>query len=346
MDATVHAGVAASPREGDGRGRYVPILWRVFVVNALVLATLAVITVLRLSPSSFASPWALVMELPVLTGALVVMLLVNLLLIRRIVAPLEELRALMERVDLLRPGQRLPLDRRSRSEATELADGFNEMLERLEAEREESTRRALAAQESERLRVAQELHDEIGQGLTAVLLQLGRARKDASPEVGAHLDRTQNTVKGSLEEVRRIARALRPEALDELGLVSALGGFSDRLAERSDLRLTRALDGNLPLLTYEQELVIYRVAQEALTNVARHSLAGHAEVTLERQSEAVRLTVADDGVGIDLDRPMAGGIRGMYERALLVEGDITFAERAGGGTVVRLDVPIAREPAW
>ncbi len=346
MDATVDAGVSTSPPADDGRGRYVPILWRVFVVNALVLATLAVITILRLSPGSFASPWSLVMELPVLTGALVVMLLVNLLLIRRIVAPLEQLRTLMERVDLLKPGQRLWLDRRSRSEATELAEGFNDMLQRLEAEREESTRRALAAQESERLRVAQELHDEIGQGLTAVLLQLGRARKQASAEVGEHLDHTQNTVKASLEEVRRIARALRPEALDELGLVSALGGFSDRLAERSDLRLTRRLDGNLPLLSYEQELVIYRVAQEALTNVVRHSLAGSAEMTLECRESAVRLAVADDGIGIDLDRPMTGGIRGMYERALLVEGDITVAERPGGGTLVLLDVPVAREPSW
>jgi len=326
--------------------RYVPILWRVFVTNALVLAALAVITILRLSPSSLSSPFDAVMELPALTAALAMMLVVNLLLIRRIVAPLEQLRALMRQVDLLRPGQRITLDRRSRSEATELADGFNEMLQRLEGEREESTRRALAAQESERLRVAQELHDEIGQGLTAALLQIGRTRKQAPAELAPALDQTQDTIRANLEEVRRIAHALRPEALDELGLVSALARLSERLGGRTALRVTHTLTRDLPALGYEQELVIYRVAQEALTNVIRHSLAGHADLSLTARGQSVCLCVVDDGLGIAPDIDVNGGIRGMYERALLVGGDLTVKGRPSGGTHVQLEVPIAEDEPW
>lgn len=348
-DGKLGAGIRIRPRREpseESPRRYVPILWRVFVTNALVLATMGVITILRLSPRSLSTPLGVVRELPVLTGALAVMLLVNLLLIRRTVAPLEQLRALMRQVDLLRPGQRITLDRRSRSEATELAEGFNDMLQRLETEREESTRRALAAQESERLRVAQELHDEIGQGLTAVLLQLGRTRKHAPAEIVEDLDQTQDTIRANLEEVRRIAHALRPEALDELGLVSALAGLTERLADSTTLRVTRTLERDLPPLGYEQELVIYRVAQEALTNVVRHSLAGHAAISLTAEANRVRLCVADDGLGIASDLAPDGGILGMYERALLVDGDLAVEQRPGGGTQVQLDVPVAEGTPW
>jgi len=156
------------------RRRYRSLFWRVFTTNAAVLVATAVITTLVFSPGIVSSPVAAI-ELVILAGGLGAMLMVNLVLMRRALAPLERLTSLTRTVDPLRPGQRVSVPG-GESEAAELAEAFNEMLDRLEEERLESSRRALEAQESERLRVAQELHDEVGQSLTAVLLGGGSCR--------------------------------------------------------------------------------------------------------------------------------------------------------------------------
>jgi two-component system sensor histidine kinase UhpB len=163
------------------RPRYRRLFWRIFAANAVVLAAACAMAVLILSPGSLSEPVA-IREVAIFAGALVVMVLANLLVTRRLVAPLEGLVRVMREVDLMKPGSRVSVGG-GPSEATELAETFNAMLERLEAEREESMRRVIGAQESERLRVAQELHDEIGQNLTAALLQLARVRKRAGPEL-------------------------------------------------------------------------------------------------------------------------------------------------------------------
>ncbi len=324
--------------------RYTPLVWRVSAANAAVLTLACLVTIVVFSPGTVSS-FVAVRELAILAGALVMMLAANLFLMRRAITPVQQLTQLMREVDLLRPGQRLPnADGPPESEAAELAEAFNEMLERLETEREESARRALFAQESERLRVAQELHDEIGQGLTAALLQLGRAKKEAPDELHGQLSEAQETVRANLDELRRIAQRLRPDALDELGLVSALIGFSERLSEQTGLRLERRLDRDLPAISYEQELVVYRVAQEALTNVVRHSHADRAVLALSVSEELIELMVADSGLGIDPDAKGGSGIRGMRERALLVEGDLWVGRSEAGGTVVRLTLPLADFP--
>jgi two-component system, NarL family, sensor histidine kinase UhpB len=192
----------------------------------------------------------------------------------------------------------------------------------------------LDAQESERLRVSRELHDEVGQTLTAVLLQLGRIAKHAPPELAAELEDAQERARETLEEVRRISRELRPEALDDLGLASALVALSERFG----LDVTRRLDRDLPELNEETELVIYRVAQEALTNVARHSGSEHVELELSSDNGSLTLRVLDDGCGIDAED--GGGLRGMRERAVLVGADFSVGRRRGGGTEVRLEVPL------
>lgn len=193
---------------------YPRLFWRVFAINAAVLALACALAVVVFSPGTFSSPVAL-KELGIFVGALAVMVAANLLLTRRITAPLEDLVALMRRVDPLHPGVRVGV-RGGPSEAAELARAFNEMLDRLERERDESTRRALNAQESERLRVAQELHDEIGQNLTAAVLQLARIRKRAPAELRGELTEAAETVRENLDDLRRIAQRLRPQALDEL----------------------------------------------------------------------------------------------------------------------------------
>jgi two-component system sensor histidine kinase UhpB len=319
---------------------YPRLFWRIFIANAAVLALACAAAVVVLSPA------VALEELGILAGAVAIMVAVNLVVTRRIVAPLEELVALMRRVDPLVLGERVRVSGRP-SEATELAQAFNAMLARLEHERAQSTRRALEAQESERLRVAQELHDEIGQTLTAALLQIGRIGKRAPEDLRAELSQAAETVRDNLDDLRRIAQRLRPQELDELGLASALAHFSDRLSEQAGLLIARRFEQDLPELGYEEELVIYRVAQEALTNVVRHAQASRAELVLERAPDRLILRVGDDGRGLGGDvRAGAGGILGMRERAALIGAKLSIEPRAPHGTEVALHVPLGDGGLW
>jgi signal transduction histidine kinase len=202
----------------------------------------------------------------------------------------------------------------------------------------ESARSTLAGQEAERQRLARELHDEIGQTLTALLLQLGRAAKEASPDVVQRLGDAQEAARASIGEVQRIVRELRPEALEDLGLATALTVLANRVQEHTGLRIVRRLEHDLPALSRDEELVAYRVAQEALTNVVRHAEASRAELRLERTRDGVSLSVTDDGRG--MDGANAGtGIRGMQERALLIGARLAIDSSESGGSEVRLTFP-------
>jgi two-component system sensor histidine kinase UhpB len=294
---------------------------------------------LSLSPANIPAPGSLALESALLLMlGITVMLVANLFLLRRALDPLRRLTDLMRRVDPLRPGQRIPVYGHD-AEVADLTQAFNEMIERLEEERRDATGRAVAAQEGERHRIAQELHDEIGQGLTAALLQLEGAMKVAPPDLVAKLSGAVESVRGSLEEAREVASRLRPEALDDLGLVSALSALGKRLSAQTGLRIDLELYDGLPSLAPEHEIVVYRVAQEALTNVLRHADATRARVCLDRRAHAVRLRVADDGVGLNGREP-GGGVRGMRERALLIGADLTIEPGEDGGLAVTLDVPV------
>jgi two-component system sensor histidine kinase UhpB len=302
----------------------VPLLWRVFAINAalLVVATL----LLALTPATIHARIALVEGLD-LVVALVLMLAANLLLLRHTLRPIDRLVERMRKIDLLQPGQRIR--EQGGVEVVELTHTFNEMLERLETERRESGQRALRAQEAERRRIAGGLHDEVGQVLTGVLLRLDD-------------DETKQAVRQALEEVRRIARELRPEMLEQLGLVSALTELSRKFAE-SGVQVERHFAADLPPLSDDAELAVYRVAQESLTNIARHADASRVEIALHPGADSVVLRVVDDGRGIpgpDAFTPNGqGGLRGMRERALLVGGALAIKCGRQGGVEVRLEVP-------
>ena len=322
------------PEGGSGRAkaRPMPMLWRVFAANAAVFAI--AFAALALSPVTISSPIRLV-ELVILLVGLVVMLLVDLLLLRQVLAPIHRLVRTMERIDRLHSGQRAVGFDRASSETLALAKAFNGMLDRLETERRESSARALAAQEAERLRIARELHDEIGQTLTAVALRAEHAAGQGGPE-RRDLTEMAEVVQQSLQDVRRISRELRPEALDELGLVNALIALCSRVAEQSGLHIHRQLEGGLPKLAPDVELAIYRVAQEALTNAMRHSKATEVTVSLTRENGALVLTVTDNGNGLDEDLVEAGGLTGMRERAMLIGADLSIESGYGAGVTVTL----------
>jgi two-component system sensor histidine kinase UhpB len=313
-----------------------PLFWRVFAINGALLV--AGTLLLALTPVTIHAPIALV-EIGVLVLGLAAMLAANLLLLRPAFAPLDRLVRRMRTVDLLRPGQRLAES--GGLEVAELVRAFNEMLERLEAERRDSGRHALAAQEAERLRIARGLHDEVGQALTGVLLQLDSLADADSPQYDRDIDEAKRTVRLALEEVRRIAQELRPAMLEHLGLVSSLTELSRKFADLTGLEVKRRFDPDLPALSPDAELALYRVAQESLTNVARHAGASSVEIALERGGSSVTLRVSDDGRGLDgPDLPSGhGGLRGMRERAILVGGALAIKPGRRGGVEVRLEVP-------
>ena len=325
------------------RGRGLSLLWWVFLANGSVLVV--ALLLLALSPITIDAPIE-PGQLALLVAGFVVMLVLNLVLLRRVLSPLFELTKLMSSIDPDRPGRRLSgVDPRS-AEGQALASAFNAMLDRLESARREAARTALAAQEAERTRVARELHDEIGQTLTAVTIQAERAA-DGDPETAPEALRdVAGAVHESLDELRRIARELRPEALDDLGLVNALIALCSRVDGQGGLVVRRELQGRLPALPRDVELVVYRIAQEALTNAMRHSNARSARVSLKADAEAVTLSVADDGRGIGEQLPGGtAGIAGMRERALLVGGRLSIESRPRRGTEVRLTIPVEEEGA-
>jgi two-component system sensor histidine kinase UhpB len=270
-------------------------------------------------------------------------LAVNLRRLRRRFGPLERLIEEMEKVDLSRPGPLLPasIDGIGETEEVERIElAFLRMMRRLEAERRRAGSATLQAQEEERARVARDLHDEVNQSLTGLLLRLEAVREAAPPELEAELAETKALANQAMRELLSLARQLRPTALDDLGLAAAVAGQVEQLAH-GEIAAAIATHGDFSDLGDDAQLVVYRVAQEALSNAARHSGAGKIEVGLRRlESGGVALTVADDGRGFAFDESEGGlGIAGMRERALLIGGELTIESRPGRGTTVRLTVP-------
>ncbi len=270
-------------------------------------------------------------------------LLVNGLLLQRRFTPLERLIEEMEKVDLSRPGPLLPasIDGVGETEEVERIElAFLRMMRRLEAERRRAGSAALAAQEEERARVARDLHDEVNQSLTGLLLRLEAARAEAPPELEAELAEVKTLANQAMRELLSLARQLRPTALDDLGLVAAIGGLVEAL-DRGDLDAAMSTDGDFSDLGDDAQLVVYRVAQEALSNAGRHSGAGRVAVALRRRDDGgVELEVEDDGRGFAFAESESGlGIGGMRERALLIGGELTIESRPGHGTTVDLRLP-------
>jgi two-component system sensor histidine kinase UhpB len=288
-------------------------------------------------------------ELALVLGfAVALTILVNVFMLQRRFRPLERLVDEMERADLSRPGANLRSATDGRSDPEEVARlqlAFRRMLERLEAERRRTSSAALAAQEEERARVARDLHDEVNQSLTGLLLRLEAARVKAPAELAHELADTKALANQAMEELLMLARQLRPTALDDLGLKAALAGHVSELGRQGKIRTSFEAHGDFSALPSDVQLVVYRVAQEALSNAARHSGADSVRVRLLRErsggGDRVELTVGDDGSGFTFDQAARGlGIAGMRERALLVGGDVEVESRPNVGTRVSLRVPL------
>ena len=276
--------------------------------------------------------------------AVALCVLVNVYLLQRRLRPLERLVDEMERADLSRPGANLqaPAGLGEPEEVERLNRTFRGMLDRLETERRRTSSAALAAQEEERARIARDLHDEVNQSLTGLLLRLEAVRAQAPYELAKEIDDTKALANQAMEELLTLARQLRPTALDDLGLKAALAGNVTELDRRSPIDVSFSSDASsYSDLSADAQLVVYRVAQESLSNAAQHADAKTIKVSLWRKHGTVELTVEDDGRGFTFDQASRGlGMGGMRERALLVGGDLRIESRPGVGTRVRLLVPI------
>jgi len=307
---------------------------RVVLINGLLFAlgTAALV----ISPATV-SQQPLLSEIVVLVVGLGVMILANTFLVGASLRPLDRLVGQLDRARTTEPIERVPVP--ATEIAHQLATAINDLLGRIESGQRASNIAALAAQEAERSRIAQELHDGVGQSLTALLLEIGvLAETQPTPEA---MERLREGTRSSLDEVREVARRLRPHVLEDLGLRSALAALTTDLFTHVDTHVRRGIMPGLPVLDDATELVVFRVAQEALTNVARHAHAKTVELSLGMRGDNVVLSIGDDGVGIGQDAE-GTGLRGMRERALLVGGEFDVRRRAGGGTSVTLTVPVGQ----
>jgi two-component system sensor histidine kinase UhpB len=311
-----------------------PLFWRVFVANAAILV--AGLLALSFAPVDV-SAHSTLPDIVTLLGALVLMVAVNWVLLRPLFRPLERLADRMDNADVLL-SQRVPVT--SDGEVGALEGAFNTMMERLEAERRDAGARALNAQEEERRRISRGLHDEVGQTMTGVLLQLTRLAQDASPDQRLAFSEARAAVKASLDDVRRTAQELRPEVLDHLGLASALTNLARTFSDRTGIAVERQIPAHTPSLDPNVELALYRVAQESLTNAARHSGATEIVLALEHDADSVVLRVRDNGCGFGSRTAEGGGLRGIREHALIVGGTVAIKPAPGGGVEIRLQVPV------
>jgi two-component system sensor histidine kinase UhpB len=272
--------------------------------------------------------------------AIVLFLLVNMLMLRRRFSPLDRLIEQMEAIDPADPGDfEAPSDHEA-EEVDRLAASFRRMLGRIETERRQSGRLVMRAQEEERGRLARDLHDEVNQSLTAILLRLEALGQSAPAAVAAEVSELKLLVNQAMEELLRLARQLRPSALDDHGLESAIVSQVRRFASQTGIDADVRTAGEPLALEPDQEIAAYRFTQEALSNVAQHAGARHVEVELSSNGNALELTVRDDGRGFEPDAEQRGvGLLGIAERARLVGARFEVDSRPGGGTALTLQVP-------
>ncbi|MFL5822773.1 MAG: sensor histidine kinase [Solirubrobacteraceae bacterium] len=315
------------------------LLAQVLAINLLLIAMTVLVTTVAVDTRA----GNLLRGREAITLALAVLatLAGNWLLLRRRFHPLDELISTMETIDLAAPKQARQSGRRGSDEVRRLQAAFERMIARLESERRRAGRQAIQAQERERRRIAQDLHDEVNQALTAVSLRLQATTERAPVELRRELLETKRLASQAMDELLALARTLRPAVLDDHGLVPALRSQVLDFREQTGIDVSFTLSGPTLPLSPEQQLVIYRVTQESLSNIAQHAQASSAHVELSFVGRTV-LRVTDDGRGFraeSSERHGGGlGLSGMKERALLIGSRLEISSTPGMGSRVQLTI--------
>jgi two-component system sensor histidine kinase UhpB len=282
----------------------------------------------------------------ILALAIVLTLCVNLWMLQRRFAPLERLIKRIEGIDPAEPSSHHLPDQDPVEEIDKLSRSFNALLRRIEEERRRSGTLAMRAQEEERRRLARDLHDEVNQALTAILLRLEALAQDGVNM--AEVTELKRLVNQAMEELLNLARQLRPTALDDHGLMPAIETQLKRFSARTGVEVSLNRDGDPDTLPEDVQTAVYRILQEALANVGRHAGASAVAVDIEVGETLLELRIRDDGAGFDPstiarrangDGPGAGlGLSGMAERARLAGGELDVRSAPGGGTTVALRI--------
>ncbi len=331
----------------------IPLLYKVLLANALIVVVGATIGTLitvrsvhgRDDPAEY---WLIAIFA---CAGTVLSLLVNYLVLRAALQPIDRLAEVAERVRRGDFSRRVRPSRFPDPQLARLGSSFNETLDELAADREQLrqlTSQVINAQEDERKRIARELHDDTAQVLFAQLLGITALRSSENEKIRTAAESMAESTVDALEGVRRLALELRPPALDDLGLWAALGELAQRYGEKYRLAVAYDWLGSRERLPADLELVLYRIAQEAMTNIVKHARATNASIEVERRSGEVVLTVSDNGRGFDPGLPTARderglglGIFGMVERTALVGGGLRIEPVEPHGTSIVAIIPLA-----
>jgi two-component system, NarL family, sensor histidine kinase UhpB len=327
-----------------------PLYYKLLIANALIVLAASVGCALALASGG---DFSVVLWRALLPAglAVVVSVIMNAVVVRVALGPLSHLAAVARQVQQGDHDARARVSVIADRDLEHLVETFNAMLDSVSVSRvrlRELAARALDAGEAERKRISQELHDGVAQTLAALLVQLRLARDIEDGDVRKELlAETAEQLADSVEELRVIARGLRPPALDMLGLVAAVETHARIITGATGLRVEvngARING---LLSAEAELALYRLLQEALSNVVKHAHAEHATVRIEPGVGSVVATVTDNGSGFLLEDALARrglGLFGMHERASYAGGRVHIDSKPGRGTTVRIEFPV-RETA-
>ena len=326
----------------------VPLFYKLVIANGAI-ALLAVLVCATLVANAIrANPQAGMAGViwPIALSAVGVGVLVNALVVRLALTPLRNLVATAEQVRNGSDTARAAASPVSDAAIERVVRTFNDMLDSVSAYRRrlrEIAIRAVDAGEMERKRVSKELHDGIAQSLAATLVQIRLIRASADPHCSDNLQVVSDQLAAVIDELRVLAQDLRPPALDMIGLTAAILAHARNVSDVAGVKVDVAAVAVDGVLSKESELTLYRLVQEALLNVVRHSGSGEARIELTRTSSHVTATVIDRGRGFDVSSAMAAGalgLFGMQERAHYVRGTVTIESSMETGTTVRITIPV------
>ena len=327
----------------------IPIFYRVLVANSAIIfvgATVGTWLATQLRPGSYAP--TIILAAFVTIGWLVSVAL-NFILLQFAFQPLMDLGKIMNRVQAGERSLRASLTGVD-PQADQLASTFNMMLEAIDEANRQRATLIINAQEEERKRVARELHDETSQIMTSLLVSLAILEESiTSQQARDRIAETRQLAHQTLRAIRNLSLDLRPSALDDLGLLPALRWYIKEYQQKCAIEVDFQASGFKERLPAELETVLYRIVQEALTNVARHAQARKVTVRLEESEHEIHAIISDNGRGFDAEKikkmPGAGqehgwGLVGMHERASLLDGTLTITSQPEQGTTIDVSIPL------
>ncbi len=329
-----------------------PLFQKIIIANTALIAFVALAIFYFNEKYYQSSSWERVSLF--ILGGVAISVLINYLLVRLAFHPLDDVGEAINAIRAGHRGIRVP-ETPEDPQIENLSRSLNQMLDAMESTRKRAAASVIKAQEEERRRIARELHDEASQALTGLIIGIKMA-EETIPEDMSDLHERLSTIKElahqTLNEVHNMAVRLRPSILDDLGLAAALRSYGKELSGNSGIQINMQLLALTERLSPELETVLYRVVQEALTNVVRHSGAGSCQVRMRRTDDNVQCLIEDDGKGFYPGEVMTSsaqghglGLHGMRERIELVEGRLEFESEPGKGTSIFLEVPLSNEEA-